>query len=76
MWAMPLLQIVVETIHDQQVSGMGFAALFGGFIIYFLFLYDKSLPSLKTYQRVSKALNCKYFLPILWQYTGGELKLT
>uniref|UniRef100_F1KZY7 Cystine/glutamate transporter n=1 Tax=Ascaris suum TaxID=6253 RepID=F1KZY7_ASCSU len=52
-----LALIVVETIHDQQVSGMGFAALFGGFIIYFLFLYDKSLPSLKTYQRVSKALN-------------------
>uniref|UniRef100_A0A915A9V7 Uncharacterized protein n=1 Tax=Parascaris univalens TaxID=6257 RepID=A0A915A9V7_PARUN len=52
-----LALIVVETIHDQQVSGVGFAALLSGFIIYFLFLYDKSLPSLKTYQRVSKALN-------------------
>ncbi|VDM40359.1 unnamed protein product [Toxocara canis] len=49
--------IVIETIHDQRVSGVGFAALFGGFIIYFLFLYDKSLPSVKCYQRIAKSLN-------------------
>lgn len=50
--------LVVVTIVDSiNISGVGMGVLAGGFVVYFLFLYEKSLPALKSFQRYTFYIN-------------------
>ncbi|VDD95974.1 unnamed protein product [Enterobius vermicularis] len=65
------LSLVIVTILEKAkiaIMGMGVVAV--GFLLYYLFIYEKSLPSLKCYQKFSKHLNstayhCLIFFKIL-----------
>ncbi|VDM45047.1 unnamed protein product [Toxocara canis] len=45
--------VVVTIMKDMRVSGVGLGVIFAGFIIYFLFLYERSLPSTKAFQKAT-----------------------
>ncbi|VDK50575.1 unnamed protein product [Anisakis simplex] len=49
--------IVVQTTKKWLECCIAFAAFFGGVIIFLIFIYQKSLPSIKLYQRVTKTTN-------------------
>uniref|UniRef100_F1L2A7 Y+L amino acid transporter 2 n=1 Tax=Ascaris suum TaxID=6253 RepID=F1L2A7_ASCSU len=49
--------VLVTIVKDIALSGVGLGVIAAGFIIYFLFLYERSLPSTKCFQRASFAIN-------------------
>uniref|UniRef100_A0A914ZRQ0 Y+L amino acid transporter 2 n=2 Tax=Parascaris univalens TaxID=6257 RepID=A0A914ZRQ0_PARUN len=51
--------VLVTIVKDIALSGVGLGVVAAGFIIYFLFLYERSLPSTKCFQRASFAINNK-----------------
>ncbi|VDK44185.1 unnamed protein product [Anisakis simplex] len=49
--------VIVTVIEDIKVAGVGLCVIFAGFLIYFLFLWERSLPSTRIYQKASYLLN-------------------
>ncbi|CAB3398059.1 unnamed protein product [Caenorhabditis bovis] len=49
--------VVISIIDDIQSSGVGLGILLGGLIIFTIFVWEKSLPSTKAYQKFSESVN-------------------
>uniref|UniRef100_A0A158R562 Y+L amino acid transporter 2 n=1 Tax=Syphacia muris TaxID=451379 RepID=A0A158R562_9BILA len=48
---------VITIVETVRVAGVGLGVLVAGFVLYFLFIYKRSLPSLKSFQKFSSCFN-------------------
>ncbi|KHJ99124.1 hypothetical protein OESDEN_00892 [Oesophagostomum dentatum] len=49
--------VVITIIDDFSSAAVGLGIWVGGFIVYLLFIYDRALPSSKTYRRMASTFD-------------------